>query len=112
MPTVRAKIKSVTTKDNELILTLDYNYLTKENDKSKEVNIVFGTINKDVATNETHPDAAFKALLNKLANNEDVTLKQNYDASLINEDTKYYVDTYTAKLDGNGFTIKNLQKPL
>ncbi len=112
MPTVRAKIKSVTTKDNELILTLDYTYLTKENDKSKEVNIVFGTINNDVATNETHPDAAFKALLNKLANNEDVTLKQNYDASLINEDTKYYVDTYTAKLDGNGFTIKNLQKPL
>ncbi len=111
-PSVHANIKKITTKDNELMLVLDFDNVSKENVKGKEFSIFFGNIENNKATNETHPDVAFKTLLKRLESNEDIVLKQNYDASLISEDTKYYVDNYSGKLDGNGFTIKNLEKPL
>ncbi len=112
MPSVRANIKEIITKDNQLVLVLDYKYITNEISSTKELRINYGTIENNVATNETHPDTAFLALLKKLQNNEEVTLNKNYDASTVKVDTNYYVDTFTGTLDGNGFKIKNLQKPL
>ncbi len=113
MPSIRAKIKEVSEENGHLILVLDYKYVTDENSNAKNLEIDFGEIKGGIASNETHPDIAFKTLITKLQNNEDVTLTKNYDASSISTDTNIsYVDFYSGKLNGNGYTIKNLEKPL
>ena len=112
MPSVRTNIKKVEKKDGHLILHLDYEYVTKEEDKNNDLEIDFGEIKDGKVKNETHPDVAFNALLAKLEANQDVTLNQNYDASTISKEGITYISSYTGKLDGNGYTIENLSKPL
>ncbi len=114
MPSVRAKIKEVKENNNHLIFILDYNYVTTEDSKTNDLQIDFGEIQNGVAYNEIHPATSFEVLLKKLQSNENVTLTKNYDASSIPNDTSinYYVESYSGVLDGNGFTITNLKKPL
>ncbi len=113
MPSVRSKIKSIEEKDNHLILVLDYQYVTLEDSNETTLKIDYGEIKNGVVTNETHPDVAFKNLLAKLENGDSVTLNKNYDASSISVDGDTYIKaSYSGKLDGNGYTIENLKKPL
>ncbi len=112
MPSIRAKVKEVKEENNHLILVLDYTYLTLERKDEVNLTVDIGEINEDTVINETHPDTAFEILLKKLSKNENVDLTKNYDASSISNSDKYYVESYSGTLNGNGFTIKNLQKPL
>ncbi len=113
LPSVRARIINVVEENNHLILVLDYKYVTKENsNKAKNVRIDYGEIRDGVAHNESHPDIAAQTLYEKLKNNEDVTLTQNYDFSYAKGDNLAYIENYSGKLDGNGHTIKNLNRPL
>ncbi len=113
LPSARTRIKSVATEDDHLILVLDYKYVTKEySNKTKTIRVDYGVIKDGVAKNETHPDVAIKSLLERLANNDDIKLTQNYDFSYADVDGDTYIKEYTGHLDGNGYTIKNLAKPL
>ncbi len=115
MPTVRAKIKEVKNVDDRLILILDYDYVTKEGDKNNQIiRIDFGRVKENgKASNETHPEDAFRALLEELKNEENVTLTHDYDAKGVEVEGNTYVEKeLTGTLNGNGFTIKNLTKPL
>ncbi len=114
LPTTRAKIKSVLDDDDTLTLVLEYENVTKENSNEKEtLRIAFGSIKNGIAKNETHPKDAIRVLLEKLENGEKVKLQQNYDASSIStSDNTYVVNDFNGELDGNGYTIKNLSKPL
>ncbi len=115
MSAIRSKIKEVKNVDGRLILFLDYSYVTKDADNSEQIaRIDFGKINDDgKVINETHPEDAFKALLEELNNNENVTLTHDYDAKGVEVPGDTYVSKdLTGTLNGNGFTIKNLTKPL
>ncbi len=114
MPSIRTKIKSVKEENGHLILVLDAKSLTKDDDESNDLRIDFGELVNNVASNETHPDVAFKKLIEDLKTKDEVTLTHNYDASSIESDlsTNYYVQTFAGKLNGNGYTIKNLTRPL
>ena len=114
MPDAYAKIKSVSDSDNKLVLELDYEYVTKENSKNnKSIKIDFGQIKDNKASNDFHPGDAFKLLLEKLEAGEDVELNQNYDASSFTTSNEtYIVNEYKGKLNGNGYSIKHLTKPL
>ncbi len=114
LPTARAKIDEIIKTDDTLTLVLKYEYVTKEGAKAKKIKVVYGSITGKNATNETHPADAFKALLLKLQAGNDVELSQNYDASSIEDtdDVAYVTTEYNGTLKGNGYTIKNLSKPL
>ncbi len=115
MPTTRARILKVIEDEatHMLTLSLKYEYVTKEGTKSQIIRVDYGTIDGDQAQNEMHPETAIKVLFEKLQRGEDVTLNRNYDASLISVDTATYVTSdYSGHLDGNGYTILNVTKPL
>ncbi len=115
LPTTRARILNVieNSETNMLTLSLKYDYVTKEGTASQIIRVDFGTIADGVAINEAHPETAIKVLLEKLEKGDDVTLNRNYDASLINVPTSTYVsNNYSGHLNGNGYTISNLTKPL
>ncbi len=113
LPDTYAEIKEIKTDNGKLTLVLKYNYVTKDSLKEKTISIDFGTIDGDIANNEFHPSDAFKALLEKLEKGESVTLEQNYDASsYTTKGTSYVTNDYTGNFNGNGYTIKNLNKPL
>ncbi len=114
LPPARVRIKGVVTEDDILTLILDYKYVTLENtNRTQTIRIDFGEIKDGQANNEYHPADAFRVLLEKLEAGEDVTLKRNYDASAYNPDSLTYVTKdYSGHLDGNGYTIENLSKPL
>ncbi len=113
MPSIRARIENaIVDDDNKLVLTLKYEYVTKVGAKST-ARIVFGSVEDGIAKNETHPVDAFKILLKNLEEGKDVTLTHNYDASILKVDGNTYIkNNYSGKLNGNGYTIKNLDKPL
>ncbi len=113
LPDTYAEIKEIKTDNGKLTLVLKYNYVTKDSLKEKTISVDFGTIDGDTANNEFHPGDAFKALLEKLEKGDNVTLEQNYDASsYTTRGTSYVTSDYTGNFDGNGYTIKNLNKPL
>ncbi len=113
LPSVRARIRSVATDNNQLTFDLEYEFVTHENKKeTKEIFIPFGEIVNGKAKNEGHPDIALASLLEKLNNNDNIKLTKDYDASVLNLMGDYYINEYTGTLEGNGHTIKNLTKPL
>ena len=114
LPTARARIKDVVTTDDILTLVLEYEYATRENtNKAQTIRVDFGAIKNGKAINEYHPADAFKTLLDKLEQGESVTLTRDYDASSLNVDANTYVTKdYSGTLNGNGYTIRNLSKPL
>ncbi len=114
LPTVRSKIASVKNIDNHLFLELDCNYITTEKGNANQtIKIDFGEISANgKALNEEHPDIAFEKLIEKLQRNENVELTKNYDAATVSISDDYFVDEYNGTLNGNGYTIKNLDRPL
>ncbi len=113
LPAIRTKIVDVKTVQNHLILVLDYDYVTKEGGAKNNLEIDFGEIKENnKAKNEFHPETAIESLIAKLEANEPVTLNQNYDFSKIKLDRNVYIENYSSVLDGNGYTFKNLSKPL
>ncbi len=112
LKSIRVNIKAVKEENGHLIFVLDCMHSSIRNTNSSDLIIDFGEINDGSAINETHPKEAFEALLKKLKSNQEVTLTKNYDASMFNDDSRYYVEEYSSTLNGNGFTIKNLNKPL
>ncbi len=114
MPSARVKINKIVEKDRTLSLVLEYKYVTKEGTKEELIKVEYGLIDGEIAKNTTHQDDAFRILLEKLKSGEKVTLHQNYDASSVEDtnDLAYIIDDYSGTLDGNGYTIKNLTKPL
>ncbi len=114
MPSVRALIKNVIDDDNNLVLVLDYQYVSSdislEND---ELKIDMGAIINNICKNNWHPKDAMLKLIADLEAGLDVTLLHNYDFSSVNTEFESYVTKeYKGVLNGNGFTIKNLSKPL
>ncbi len=114
MPNTRAKIQKIIEKDNKLILVLEYEYVTEEKTESQVIRITFGSIEERTAKNEVHPEDALNNLIADLKANKNITLEQNYDFSLLetNADNAYITSDYSGTLNGNGYTLKNLSKPL
>ena len=113
LPAIRTKIVDVKTVQNHLILVLDFEYVTKEGGTKNNLEVDFGEIKENnKAKNEFHPETAIESLIAKLEANEPVTLNQNYDFSKIKLDRNVYIENYSGVLNGNGYTFKNLSKPL
>ena len=112
MPSIYAKIKKVTTEDNHLMLILDYDYVTKEGSKSKEIKVDFGSLVDGTFKNETNPLNEFNILKEKIKNNEDIVLTHDYDFKDIEVTTSYYFENFSGSIDGNNHKITNLSKQL
>ncbi len=112
MPSVRARIKSVTESDNHLMIELKFNYLTEENREGQIIKLDLGEIRDNNVENEIHPDIAFEKLIKDLEEDKVVTLTHDYDASVISTDKIAYVEEFSGTFNGNGYKIKNLNKPL
>ncbi len=113
-PTIYSKIKNVLDEDGKLVLVLDYQYVTKENDKEqKDLKITYGTINDGVAQNEVRPQS-FDDLMESIKNNPSghYTLKNDIDATEFKVSDNYYIDEFTGTIDGKGYKISNLSRPL
>ena len=115
MPTVYAKIKKILTDNNRLVFILDYEYVTQEKAKEKQdIRIDFGEIKNGIVRNEARPET-LESFIERVKNNPDgeFTLTHDFDASTISEDTAALIDVdFTGTLNGNGYKIKNLNKPL
>ncbi len=112
MPSVYAKLKKVTIEDNHLMLILDYEYVTKEESKSKEIKVDYGAIINGKAKNETNPLNEFNILKERIKNNEHIILTHDYDLKDIEVTTSYYFENFSGSIDGNGHKITNLSKQL
>lgn len=112
MPSIYAKIKKVTIEDNHLMLILDYEYVTKEESKSKEIKVDFGGLVDGIAKNETNPLNEFNILKEKIKNNENIILTHDYDLKDIEVTSSYYFENFSGSIDGNGHKITNLSKQL
>ena len=115
LPTVYVKIRDILQKEERLILILDYEYTINEKEKEeKDLRINFGAIENGTAENEAHPQT-FKQLIEQIINNPsgDYTIQRDLDASEYEtSETSMANVKFTGTLDGNGYTIKNLNKPL
>ncbi len=112
LPSIHAKIKKVVRENGRLILVLDYEYTVK--DKSEDLRIDFGPINDDVAINEARPETV-EQLIARIKENPGATivLTHDYDFANVKVETADYFDVeFSGTFDGNGHTIKNLNKPL
>ena len=112
MPTFYTKITGYRIENNELKLTLAYNDVvqyTKDN-KQDKLEIVYGTMNNDVAENIT-----LEGLIREMEANPTgtFTLTRDYDASIITKNSNTLISTsFMGTLNGNGHKIYNLTKPL
>ncbi len=113
MPTVYSKIKKVVNQNGKLVLLLDYQYVTKEKETTN-LRIDFGKIQGNIAINENHPET-FSELIERIKKNPSghFMLTHDLDASSISsEDTALINIEFKGTLDGQGYRIQNLKKPL
>ncbi len=97
-------------KDNQLYLILDIeDSITLQETKQGGTIVHYGGIDDNIASNQT-----FELFINELlANpNETVVLKNNIDASNYSSTLNYYIYAFNGTIEGNGYTISNLSKPL
>ncbi len=115
LPTIRANIKEVIDSEGRLILVLDYEYAKDDSKQTKDLRIDFGSIKNGKAKNEFHPET-FETFVNKIINNPEgeYTLTNDLDAKgyTTSEDSPIINKTFEGILNGNGYTIKNLDKAL
>ena len=115
LPTIYSEIKRVIDDSGRLVLVLDYEYVTKESEKERQdIRIDFGPIEGNIATNQARPET-FEELIERIKNHPDgeFTLTHDLDASTLTTDGDVLIDIdFKGTLNGNGFTIKNLNKPL
>lgn len=112
MPSFYAKIKGYNEVDNKLEFTLDYkNAIQYTGDmKSGDIKVVYG-----LGHNGTYENRSIKDLINEINADPDgtVTLTQDYDASILtNNESVLLADEFRGTLDGNGYKIIGLTKPL
>ena len=113
MPTVYSKINKILEENKRLILLLDYEYVTSESSKT-DLRIYFGKIISGFATNDVRPQT-FEELISKIEKNPKgtFTLSHDLDASNIKTNSTTLIDVdFQGTLNGNGYTIRNLNKPL
>ena len=116
MPTIYTKIKNVLVENEKLILVLDYEYVTKENEKEKkDIRIIFGNVHDGYVKNEVNPET-LPQLLEKIKADPTGTYKLERDLDVSEYTDEELVNLgaidFKGKLNGNGYTIKNLNKPL
>lgn len=113
MPAFYTTISGYRIENNKLILTLDYDNVvqyTDNNDKQNKLEVVYGEIINDVATN-----ISLESLLREMELNPTGTfiLDRDYDASIIaNNNSALVTTSFMGTLNGNGHKIYNLPKPL
>lgn len=113
LPKFYAEIKDTKIEDGKFMLILDYdNTVQYDGDKkSNNLEVKFGEINE----NNIASNLSFEELIKRI--NEDPTgefeLTQDLDANVLNITGSTVITTdFKGKLNGNGYTIKNLSKPL
>ena len=113
LPKFYAEIKDTKIEDGKFMLILDYdNTVQYEGDmKSNYLEVKFGEINE----NNIASNLSFEELIKRI--NADPTgefeLTQDLDANVLNVSGSTIITTdFKGKLNGNGYTIKNLSKPL
>lgn len=113
LPKFYAEIKDTKIEDGKFILVLDYdNTVQYEGDKkSNNLEVKFGEINK----NNIASNLSFEELVKRI--NADPTgefeLTQDLDANVLNTTGSAIITAdFKGKINGNGYTIKNLRKPL
>lgn len=112
MPTFYTKITDYRIEDNQLKLTLDYDNVVQyaKDSKQDKLEIVYGTMNNGVAENVT-----LEALIREMEANPTGTfnLTRDYDASIITKNSNTLISSsFMGTLNGNGYKIYNLSKPL
>lgn len=111
IPTLYSEIKEGKVVGKEFRLVLNYDNAVQYEDSTKrnEVEVKFADINNGVAAN-----IGFNELIEIIKKNPKATisLTGNLDASTINVDTATYLGDFQGNIDGNGYVIKNLSKPL
>ena len=111
IPTLYAEVKEGKVVDKDFVLVLNYNNAVQYegSQKRNEIEIKFGEVDNNVATN-----ISFAELINKVQQNPTATI--NLTSDLYAEDVSTsgisYLGTFRGKINGNGHTIKNLDKPL
>lgn len=113
LPNFYSEIKDTKIEDGKFIFILDYDNTVQyeENKKSNNLEVKFG----DIDENNIASNLSFEELIKRI--NLDPTgkfkLTQDLDANVLNVTTSTYIVTeFKGTLDANGYTIKNLSKPL
>ncbi len=94
----------------DLYLELDIDESVTYTNKKQEGTIVkYGGITNGIAKN-----IDFKTFVSMIANNpnSEITLTNDLDANDFNISGTTYINSFTGKINGNGYTISNLAKPL
>ena len=112
MPVLYTKIKEYKIEDNKLKLTLDYEDTVQyeNNIKQDKLEVTYGTIKNGVAEN-----ISLETLIKQIEANPSgtFTLTRDYDASTLSIKTSTLVTSeFVGTLNGNGYTIYNLDRPL
>ena len=113
LPKFYAEIKDTKIEDGKFMLILDYNNTVQyEGDmKSNYLEVKFGEINE----NNIASNLSFEELIKRINANPtgEFELTQDLDANVLNITGSTVITTdFKGKLNGNGYTIKNLSKPL
>lgn len=113
LPKFYAEIKDTKVEDGKFILILDYDNTVQYNGdkKSNNLEVKFGEINE----NNIASNLSFEELINRINANPtgEFQLTQNLDANTLNTNGNTIITIdFKGKLNGNGYTIKNLNKPL
>ena len=112
MPTLYAEIVESEIVDNKLNFILDYdNVIQYENDKKQnKLKVTYGEMIDGVAHNKS-----IETLISEIEENPTatITLTQDYDASYLKPTGNAIINTiFRGTLDGNGYKITGLTKPL
>lgn len=112
-PSFYTTIEEYNIEDNKLKFTLDYEKVIKyeENKQNNKLEVTYGLVNNNIATQTT-----LETLIKKIKENPDGTFELTQDINAdINVTGNTIVDSsivFTGKLNGNGYKIYNLNKPL
>ena len=114
LPAFYAPIKEVIDGD-ELRFKLDYDMVAQYEGYEVQDGIIvsYGKLDGGVYKNETFASFVEKLKNNKNKNSGKVTLTKNLDAAGYTGGTATYIlDSFSGEIDGGGYTIYNLSKPL
>lgn len=112
LPVFYAEIESGETKeDGAFWLTLKYDYAVhyEDGEKMDRAEVRFGDVSDDTASS-----MGFERLIETIKNNPaaDISLTMDLDANDISVSSATYLGDFQGTIHGNGYTIKNLKKPL
>lgn len=112
MPSFYAEVESSEVVEDKFILQLKVSDVVQyDGDKKSNVlRVTYGDVKNNIVT----ANITFEDLINKIKENPnaEIYLGSDLDASSIAVRTNSYIENFRGKLYGNGYTIKNLSKPL